>query len=72
MYAVIGLLLIAFTGAAGFFVEKRQFERRNSAGVEEFTSYSKMVRMRAEEGLMKALGTLSAFVGMGFLVYQSM
>lgn len=72
MYAIIGLILIAFTGGAGYIVEKRQFERRNRAGVEEFESYHKMVRARAEEGLMKALGTLAAFAGMGFLLAHFM
>ena len=70
MYAIIGIALIAFATGTGFFLERRQFLRRNVAGIQEFKSYGNMVKKRLEEGTMKAGAVIAAFVGIGFIVAQ--
>lgn len=68
MYAMIGIILIAFAAGVGFFLERRQFLRRNVAGVQEFKSYGQMFKTRIEEGMMKAGSVVSALAGLGFIV----
>ncbi|MDR2186483.1 MAG: hypothetical protein LBE62_00350 [Azonexus sp.] len=63
MLKVIGLVFF-FAGCFGvYWSGKRAFERRNIAGVEEFSSYGKAVGLRAFEGLVKIISWLSIAIG---------
>lgn len=70
MYAVIGIALIGFAIAIGFYYDRRQFHRRNAAGVEEFESYGHKVKARAEEGVAKAVSVASCLIGLGCIIVQ--
>ena len=70
MYAVIGIILIGFTIALGVYYDRKQFMRRNAAGVEEFQSYGHKAKARVEEGAAKAVGVISALTGLGFIIAQ--
>lgn len=68
MYAFIGIILIIFAIALGFVFDRQRFNRRNQVGIEEFESYGKMMKIKAEEGAAKAAGTAAALIGIGFLI----
>ena len=68
MYIFIGIMLIALTALSEFIMARQQFYRRNIVGIEEFKSYRKMVKVKAEEGMLKGLTVVSFFSGMGFIL----
>lgn len=70
MYAFIGIILIGFTIALGLVYDRKQFMRRNAAGVEGFESYGHKVKARMEEGAAKAIGVVTGFAGIGFIIAQ--
>lgn len=49
--------------AFGFYLDRKAFERRNYAGIEQFESYNQRMKIKAEEGLIKVVGTLFGTVG---------
>ncbi|WP_034636054.1 hypothetical protein [Desulfovibrio cuneatus] len=68
MYAVIGITLIVFTIASGFYLDRQQFNRKNIAGVQEFSSYGSLVKTRIIEGTIKAMSIASGLAGIGFII----
>ena len=62
-----GLFLFLKGNKLGHNIGRNQFERRNSSGVEEFSSYGDMVKKRQSEGLQGCLGQIS-FLGGIFLI----
>lgn len=65
------LLLALFFGIVGVagvhIVERRRFYRRNPAGVEEFSSYGKMVVSRGLEGVLHGTSRLCIAAALGLL-----
>ena len=62
MNIFIGCTLICFTIFSGCYLEKRQFERMNHAGIQEFSSYGALIKCRLMEGLIK-LAAVAAGIG---------
>ena len=60
---LFGLLLVAVGIAGGIFVSRRQFYRRNVAGVEEFQGYGSMLGSRFMEGAIRLVSVLFFIVG---------
>lgn len=46
----IGVALLGFGAWGGIRLNRHAFERRNTHGVEEFSSYNGMLKARAKEG----------------------
>jgi hypothetical protein len=71
--ALTGLALFGGGVALKVWVDRRQFYRRNVAGIEEFASYGAAVAARGLEGLAR-LGARSAqgvgFILLGFALIQ--
>ncbi len=70
MYGFIGIALLGFAVALGFFFERHQFMRRNAMGVQEFRNYGHMVVTRIAEAVAKIVGVASFFAGVGFIIAQ--
>lgn len=67
MMKAIGILIF-LSGAYGIYWSGKQaFERRNSAGVEEFSSYASAVGRTALEAIIKLAGW--AGIMLGFLTF---
>ena len=65
-----GLLFLGIGIAIRLYVGRRQFYRRNEAGIEEFSSYSKAVVATTFESLLGLVGgTLTVLGGLFALVY---
>ena len=62
-FLVVGLALLALVAKLQFWLGRRQFERRNNAGVEEFDGYNTMVKTRIKEGLVFAGGVVVGLAG---------
>ena len=64
---VIGIVMF-FSGCYGvYWTGKRTFERRNEAGIQEFSSYGKAIGSQALEGLIRIISILA--IGLGFFVF---
>lgn len=62
-FLVVGLALLALVAKLQFWLGRRQFERRNGAGVEEFDGYSVMVKTRIKEGFVFAGAVVVGLAG---------
>lgn len=72
MQAVVSIILLVLGGYGIYWTNKRRFERRNMAGVEEFSSYGKSVATKGGEQILRlgswllivfgGLGTIAALV----------
>lgn len=60
----IGILMFIGGLMTQRWVGKRQFERRNSAGVQEFKSYDAAVGAQAAEKLALMLSRMAVFLGL--------
>jgi hypothetical protein len=60
---LFGLLLVVVGIAGRIFVGRRQFYRRNVAGVEEFQGYGSMLGSRFMEGGIRIVSVLIFIVG---------
>ena len=63
MAILFGLILFAVAAWFGFWLERKKFYRRNSAGIEQFESYGNMMRIKIKEGSMKAVAVLVGLAG---------
>ena len=54
MFLFIGIALLGICVYGSLRVERRAFYRRNSMGIEEFSTYGESIKIKAKEGLMKA------------------
>ena len=61
---VFGILLVVLGYALRYLMNRRAFNRRNAAGVEEFKSYEAATGTRLLEGTGRKLGTLLIIVGL--------
>lgn len=62
-YVILGIIL-AIVGIAGFFfIGRRQFHRRNVAGVEEFSGYGSMLGSRLFEGSVRLIAAFLFIAG---------
>lgn len=69
MQAVVSIILLALGCYGVYWTNKRRFDRRNMAGVEEFSSYSKAVATRGGETIVRlASWILVLFGGVGTIV----
>ena len=59
-----GILLAVLGYALQYFMNRRAFNRRNAAGVEEFASYEAAAGTRFLEGAGRKLGTVLIVVGL--------
>lgn len=59
----IGLLMVVGGFLTQRWVGKRQFERRNSSGLQEFKSYDAAVGTQAAEKLALILARIAIFLG---------
>jgi len=60
----IGILMVTGGLLTQRWVGKRQFERRNASGVQEFRSYDAAVGAQATEKLALVLARLGIFLGL--------
>jgi hypothetical protein len=74
---IVGALLVFVATQLQHSVRRRQFDRRNAHGVEVFSSYKTMVRMRFREGFCEAgywvlggTGMFMMFIGFLHFVQQ--
>jgi dolichol kinase len=82
MYVMIGVALLLLAAVTYYYLfkigrhfDRAAFERRNSAGLEEFSTYDESEKTRMKEAGARALMTLLTFVvfipsllgGIGFL-----
>jgi dolichol kinase len=82
MYVMIGVALLLLAAATYYYLfkigrhfDRAAFERRNAAGIEEFSNYDEKEKTRLKEAGARALMTLLTFVvfipsllgGVGFL-----
>lgn len=65
---VFAIILIAVGGYLSFWANRRAFNRRNMAGVEEFKSYSDSIAKRGIEKLARIGGRILLVVGVLFLI----
>ena len=71
---IFGIVLAVLGYALRYFMNRRAFNRRNAAGVEEFRSFEAATGTRFLEGAGRKLGTLLLVAGLllavfGFLGY---
>jgi hypothetical protein len=60
---IAGVVLVIAGGLARFWVGRREFQRRNMAGVEEFRSYGGSLAAKGVETVARLLGTLMIVAG---------
>lgn len=60
---LMGIFFVAIGGFAIYWSGKKSFERRNQAGVEEFSSYAGALGSKALEGTIKIAGMFSVIIG---------
>lgn len=68
MSLLIGIVCIVASGFGATWVGKREFERRNVAGVEEHASFGAMVKTKTLENFVKFLSGICGFIGLISLV----
>lgn len=68
MGIIFSLVLLVLGGSGVFWANKRRFERRNMAGVEEFSSYGKALLTKGGEQILRLASWLLVFVGGAGLV----
>ncbi|MBO2008811.1 molybdenum ABC transporter permease [Hymenobacter negativus] len=61
---IFGILLAVLCYAIQYLMNRRAFNRRNAAGVEEFKSYEAAAGTRFLEGAGRKLGSLLIIVGL--------
>jgi hypothetical protein len=61
----LGIISAAAGYSLKYYVEKKKFDRRNSAGIEEFESFGKSVIAGAYEGFLLKTGFALMFLGLG-------
>ena len=64
----VGILLAVIGLALRYVINRRIFNRRNAAGVEEFTSYGASVGIRLLESIGRLLGLLLLLAGAALLL----
>ncbi len=62
----VGIYVMLFR--AGKQLERAEYERTNSDGVEEFDNYDEMARARRKSGLFKIVATLCTFLIIGLVL----
>lgn len=68
IFKVIGIILILLGIGIRYQIGKRRFNRRNIAGIEQFTSYKKLVTTRTGEGFARFMANLLIFLGILLLL----
>jgi hypothetical protein len=69
MLKAIGIFFFVIGCLGVYWVGKRNFERTNAMGVQEFKSYGGVVGIRIFEGLIKIAGLISIIFGfLGFCI----
>ncbi len=63
MQTLVFVVLLAIGGYGIFWTNKRRFERRNVAGIEEFSSYGKAVATRGGETIVRLASWLLLVLG---------
>lgn len=63
MQIIVWIVLLAIGGYGLFWTNKRRFERRNVAGIEEFSSYGKAVATRGGEKIVRLASWLLLVLG---------
>ena len=61
---LIGIALMGFGAYGGIRLNRHAFERRNGAGVEEFSSYNQMLKSKAKEGAIGIFYGLCILAGL--------
>jgi hypothetical protein len=61
---IAGVVLVIAGGWARFWVGRREFRRRNRAGIEEFRSYGGLIATKGIETVARLLGTLMIVGGL--------
>lgn len=67
MFKLVGIIFFLAGCLGVYWAGKRSFERRNEAGLEEFSSYGKAVGVTVIEGLLKIASWMS--IAFGFLAF---
>lgn len=65
---IVGIVMLALGGVGLFFVGRREFYRRNVAGVEEFKGYGAAVTTRFVERVVRIACRLLVIFGVLILV----
>ena len=68
MQVVVSVIFFVLGAYGIYWTNKRQFNRRNMAGVEEFSSYGKSVATRGGEKLIRLASWVLAFFGGASLI----
>ena len=66
---LLGLALIPAAFVGRTFAKRRQFYRRNAAGIEQFQRYSAMIKTQFKEGLVQILSFVVSLIGIVIFVY---
>lgn len=61
--AFIGFLILGLGAVGLFFVNRREFYRRNAAGIEEFTGYGSMLATKLFEKTIRLVSSLLLLAG---------
>jgi hypothetical protein len=70
MYTFLGILLMLIAFALGIFGGYLKFKRTNAHGVEEFGSYTQVIRAKFVNAALVALILLLMFIAFGLLTYR--
>ena len=65
---ITGIILIVLSRVIWYFVGRRNFNRRNSYGVQEFKSYEHATATRIGEGFLKFIAYLLIAIGIIFVI----
>lgn len=63
----IGIITLLISGAIRYWIYRRKFNRRNSVGLEEFSSFEKSVFTRIFEQILKLISYIFIILGIFYL-----
>jgi hypothetical protein len=68
LFIALGIIGIVFFIFTRIYVARREFYRRNVAGLDAFDGYGKAVLTKTFERTLKVVGLLAGFAGLTYIV----
>lgn len=70
MVVLLGVVILAASVFGLYWTGKREFQRRNAAGVEEFDSYGQALVTNALEGIIRIASVIGTVAGLMMIVFS--
>lgn len=70
MVVLMGIVILGASVFGLYWTGKREFHRRNAAGVEEFNSYGQALATNALESIIRIASVIGTLVGLMMIIFS--